>query len=227
MLQPPKQTEFLPSTREELPTLTRPTRALSHPLLKIAIVCGAVPLAAGTLIYLAWRVTRWDALPGLGLLNIICGLVLSLIGVVCLIGYLIRELRQPRIPQATLFVQVLLVSGLLLVNYLAATLFVMSAVDLMAQCTLHVANESTSTIESFVLIGPGVRVEAGPIQPGGSTSRTLDFQGDGMLKFAAKQQNVSFDGLLVDYVTSGMGGEIVVRVKPDSKFEVQNNGFID
>lgn len=209
-------------------TLDRSTRQESeklHPLLKTAIACGAVPLATGTLIYLAWWFTRWDALPGFGLLNIFCGLVLSFVGVICLAGYLINERRS--VPRASLVVQALLVSGLLLVNYPAAAFYALSAIDLMGRCTVHIANESDTTIESLILIGPGVKVEAGPVQPGGNTSRTLDFVGDGTLDFSAKQQNASFKGQLAGYVTGGIGGEIVVRVKPDGKFEVHDSGFVD
>src|ERR1035437_8980677 len=60
-------------------------------LLKAAILCGAVPLFVGTLIYAGWRLTRWDWLMDAGCYTIYVGALVFVVGAVCLLRYLWRK----------------------------------------------------------------------------------------------------------------------------------------
>jgi len=151
--------------------------------LQVAIFCGATPLTIGSLIYWAWRGTRWHWLEEAGILNIIGGLVLFFVGTICLIWHINHEARSEHKCRRPLTRQSLLVGGLLLVNFPAAALYGLSVIGLMTQYTVRVINESGTTIDSFVLIGPHVHVDVGPIPMGDVKSRSLAFNGDGTLDF--------------------------------------------
>lgn len=194
----------------------------SFKFLAAAIACGAIPLTLGTLIYWTWRTTRWEWLPGAGLYTILAGLVLFAAGVICLAVYMVREGRVERTRRVPLGLQGLIVGGLLVVNFPAAAFYANSAIDLMVQCRIHIINESGKAVNSFLLTGPGVDTEAGPIPQAGRTQCYLDFHGDGPLNFSAKQQDFQFQGQLAEYVTGGWGGEITVKLKPEGKYEVQD-----
>ncbi len=134
-------------------------------LIKVAILCGAVPLLTGTLIYFAWRLTRIDGLMNAGVWTILFGLLAFVAGLGCLFnqswnadGDLVarRHLRR----------QGAFALALLLSNFPAAAYYTLSAIDVVTHYTVDVENESDRRIESFVITGPGIRAELGPIAPG-------------------------------------------------------------
>ncbi len=189
-------------------------------LIKVAILCGAVPLLTGTLIYFAWRLTRIDGLMNAGVWTILFGLLAFVAGLGCLFnqswdadGDLVarRHLRR----------QGAFALALLLSNFPAAAFYTCSAIDVVTHYTVDVENESDRRIESFVITGPGIRAELGPIAPGRRVQRHFQFLGDGTLDFAAQQQDVQFRGQLDGYVTSGLGGEKSIVVRPDGDYELR------
>jgi len=185
------------------------------------MVLGAVPLMLATLIYTTWRFTRWSWLESAGLILIFVGFVSVVTGAVFLVRHLWRELRLPRTFRFVSGLQAVLVGGLLLVNFPAAAIFTLSAINVVTRYTVHVFNESGSPIESFVVTGPGVQVELGPIASGHRVQRHLGFAGEGPLDFTAHQGQSDFVGQLDGYVTGGLGGDTTIRVLPERKYEIQ------
>ena len=187
-------------------------------LIKAAIVCGAVPLAAGTLIYLMWRFTGGEFLIPAGIVTIGAGLIVFLIGIICL-------LRQPwdaggdPVEYRRLRVRGFFALVLLLINFPMAALYTFSAMDLGPLYTVRVHNEGDRPIESLVVTGPGALVEFGPIAPGGRVQQNLRFEGAGTLDFKAHQQGAPFNGKSDAYVTRGVGGAWTIRVKQNGHYE--------
>ena len=159
-------------------------------LLKSAVVLGAVPLLVGTIIYSAWRATRWKWLEDAGLGTIFVGIAAVILGAAALSCHLWREARVQRPTGRRLWLQGVMVGGLLIANFPAAAFFAVSAFDLSTRWTVRVFNDSDHPIESLVVTGPGVRVELGPIAPGQRSQRDISFRGDGTLDFSARQQEV-------------------------------------
>jgi hypothetical protein len=149
------------------------------------------------------------------------GLIAVVAGAIALGRYLWQERRVERGRRCPLWLQALLVGGLLVANFPAAVFFGLSAVDIMTRYTLRVCNDSDRTIESFVVTGPGVREELGPIAPGRKAQRHIDVTGDGSLEFSARQQDVQFGGTAEGYVTPNLGGDTTIRVKERGVYEVQ------
>jgi hypothetical protein len=160
-------------------------------------------------------------LEGAGLLNILGGLVLFGIGCTCLVTYMSREEKISRVRWIPLQLQSFLVGALLFLNFPLAIIYVSWSIDLMGQYLIRVVNESEATVESFVLKGPGVEVELGPLPPRTAKRRYLDFTGDGTLSFTARQGQLQFDGEVEGYVTGGFGSEATVHVQPAGQFVVQ------
>ncbi len=190
-------------------------------LLQSAIVFGAVPLLVGTLIYGTWRLTRWHWLETAGLLTLPLGLAAFLAGTIALTWHLWREWRVGRTTRSPLWLQAVLVGGLLLINFPAAVFYMLSAINITTRYTVRVHNDSDRPIESLVVTGPGVRVELGPIAPGQQAQRHVHFRGDGTLDFSARQQEILFSGQLEGYVTGGLGGNRTIRVKQRGVYELQ------
>jgi hypothetical protein len=188
-------------------------------LLKCSIALGASPLIIGTVIYSTWRLTRWQWLEMMGLMTILIGLIAFLSGAVCLILHLKSESRTGR----TSPLNALLVAGLLIANFPAAIFYTSSAIDISTRYTIRVYNDSDHQIESFMILGPGIETEIGPISSGKKAIQHNHPTTDGSLRFSARQHGLTFDGELEGYVTVGLGGDKTVRIKEKGSFEITNN----
>jgi hypothetical protein len=175
-----------------------------------AIACGALPLSVGAIIYLLWRLTWWDWLMGAGIGTIGSGLVLVFLGSLCLVKDFIDGssrtlLRPPRRVDV-------LAAVVLIANFPAAAFCLYSAEEVRTRYTVEVFNETNGPISSFVLTGPGVSTDLGPIAAGQHVRWHLHFHGSGPLNFAAKQQT-EFKGQLDGYVSSDWPGHKLIQVR--------------
>jgi hypothetical protein len=188
-------------------------------LLKCSIALGASPLIIGTLIYFTWRLTRWHWLGMMGLMTILIGFIVFLAAAVCLILHLKSESRTGRASP----LKALLVGGLLFANFPLAAVYSASAIDISTRFTVRVYNESDHTIESFVILGPGIQTEIGPIHSGKKAIQHNYPNSDGSLRFTARHQQLNYDGELEGYVCNGWDGDKTVRVSGNGKFIVTDN----
>lgn len=99
------------------------------------------------------------------------------------------------------------------------------AIHIETQYTVIVLNDSDQAIESFVLSGPAVQVELGPIAARRKVRRRFRFSQDGELIFYARQDGVPFNGVVDRYVTNDMGGRTIVRVKGKGVYVVEQKGL--
>jgi hypothetical protein len=193
-------------------SLQTPRQNGNDVLVWIAIGCGAIPLIVGSAIYFAFRATCADWLPIAGYFTVLAGLAFFAIGIACLIAYAYR--------QRGFTAHTLLAGFLLLANFPAAAFYGLSGIALITQYVVQVANQSGAQIDSFVVEGPGVRVELGPIQAGEIKQCRVFWDCDGTATFTARQQQTRFDDEIDSYVTRNMDGEAMVQVKPGGKFVV-------
>jgi hypothetical protein len=185
-----------------------------------AYLCGATPLLIGSLIYTTWRLTRWPWLETAGLIMIAVGTISVMVGAGFLFRCTWKGFRAARIHRAKIQLHAFLAGGMLLLNVPVATIFAVSAIHIMTCYVMRVSNESGSAIESFVVTGPGIRVDLGPIAPGQSTEYQMTFSGDGSLDFIARQQQSVWGGVMEGYVTGGLGGDTTIRIMPNSQFQI-------
>jgi hypothetical protein len=192
-------------------------------LLKSSIALGASPLIIGTLIYFTWRLTRWSWLEMMGLATLLIGIVAFFAGMICLILHLKHQSKSNQTAQRTLIIRTLLVGGLLIVNFPVAAIYASSAIDISTRYTVRVYNDSFHAIESFVILGPNIQTEMGPIPAGKKAVQHNYPKGDGCLRFTARQGQVCFDGELEGYVTGNSSGDKNVRVSSKGIYKIKDN----
>jgi hypothetical protein len=200
--------------------------------LRTATFCGALPLVSGTLIYLCWRVTRWDWLMVAGFITLLAGLMLFFVGAVSLLAGASHDIPRESIPGRRWRLQVSAIGCLLFLNFPAAAFYLYSADDVLTRTTVDVINDSPSVIESFVLEGPGVQQEIGPLAAGQQEigplaagqqiRRHLHFRGKGTLQFVAKSQGIEFRGTIEGYVCSDIGERATVRVTSPKNWRIEH-----
>jgi hypothetical protein len=210
---------------ENTPVGATPGRARTY--YWIVIACGAIPLAVGSIIYWTWLHTRSDELPPLGLLTVLLGIVFFFVGTVFLVLYLVNESRNPKTARNDLVERAVVAGALLLANFPVAAYYAVSAVQHMMDAVVQIENDSGTRLDSFVIRGPGVSVEIGPIRAGGTKQEYLRFRGSGSLDFTARQKELEFEGQLSETVFGGTTGTVTVVVKPDGKFEAIDSTFVD
>jgi hypothetical protein len=138
-------------------------------------------------------------------------------------AYITRERRNVRARRVPLKTQTMLVCGLLFLNFPVAAFCLFSGIDLVGEYLVRITNDSGTTIDSFILQGPGVQMEAGPIRPGAITRHSLDFNSDGSLTFSARRGAQRFEGQIEGYVTGNGGGVATVRFTPEAEFAIHHD----
>ena len=190
-------------------------------LLKIAILSGATPLLTGVLIYGSWRLTQAEWLMSAGLINIVAGLAMFLAGVICL------SMRSTRVVVGDVatrrrFSAIRKLAWVMLIaNFPAALLIVHSVIVIKTRYTVTVVNESKTPIDSFMVIGPSVRVELAPIPANGKVTKHFRFSGEGSLEFETRVGQMKTNDLIDGYVTSNLGGANTVRFNDRGGIEVE------
>ncbi len=192
-------------------------------LLRSAISLGASPLIIGSLVYFLWRLTRWSFLEMMGLMTLLIGFIAFLGGAVCLIAYLKHETRNRTTPQRSLIVRALIVGGLLIANFPMAAFYTSSAIDISTRYTVRVYNESNLPIESFIISGPGIEHEFGPIPVRKNALYHFYPNASGTLEFAGRQEKINFHGELEGYVHKGAEGDKTVKVSGKGLYEITDN----
>jgi hypothetical protein len=193
-------------------------------LLKIAAICGALPLLAGPVSFVFWLWFRDDRFAVAGMMTACIGALLFLTGCFCLIRQLQRKADGGQDSKRNSRRQTILVVGLLLANVLAAYVMGRVVIDVRTRYWITARNESGEVVDSLIVKAPGTRLELGPLQAGQQTARYLRFSEDGQVILGAKQGDLVFSDIMENRVTRGMSGNRIVIIKAKGIFEVRNAG---
>jgi hypothetical protein len=190
---------------------------------RLSLWCGALPLACGISLFALWYLTRADFLAMAGLALLRGGWMLIIVGLVSLLlhlswGYHIGIASRPQLLR-----QGLLSGGLLLANIPAAAGVIAAAAFIASTYTLCIQNRSGQTVSSMRVTGGGVAEDLGTLRPGESDVRRFWFSEDGSLGFDARLGERVLEETVESYVTTGLGGDATILVKPKGSIEVQRN----
>lgn len=182
---------------------------------RIALLCGALPLCCGLIIFIAWTQTRQWQLETAGFYTIIAGCFLFLIGAAALLRFCrISPAPQRRGPRATF------AALILLVNFPVAAAVAYTAYWLDTRYMVTISNESGQPLSGAQVEGGGILERYGEIPAGKAVRRYIPVKTDGQLIFS------SGGGLYLtvveEYVTGGVGGRRTVHVKPAGQVELSN-----
>ncbi len=187
---------------------------------RIAVLCGALPLAIGVLTFTTWLLVRAPWLMLAGLYTIGIGLLLFLIGASALAYYYRRaqtqtDLRRVRI--ATIACGVLL-----LANFPVAAAIVLAAMSIETRYVVVVHNRAQQPMADARLFGGGCDSPLGTIPPGATVTRALWFHCDGELQLAATYEGMPRLETVEGYVTSGGGGQARVTLDEAGRMHVDH-----
>jgi hypothetical protein len=188
--------------------------------LKTAAALGALPLAFGTVVFVAWLYTRSYSLLPVGLCTVVGGALLVSIGLILLRTHAAGCSRhaQPRRGLCAWHHAVPL--GLLLLNFPAAVCFTWGAFVLQTRNVVTVTNEFSIVVESFRVHGAGRSVELGSIKPGQTGSCSFRAKRDGALYYDAVVGGAHMSGVAHGYVMPEYSSRSDVLVTPEGSIVV-------
>ena len=112
------------------------------------------------------------------------------------------------------------IGGSLLLTVAVAAFFIHVTIENQLRYKLRVVNQSGIPIESFLVSGPGIRLDLGPIASNGQVLHRLDFSSDGSLHFSAELGDKKFSDEIEGYVTGNLGGNTTIKIHPGHSYEI-------
>ncbi len=210
------------------PDYSRPEarRGLDVRLYGTAVVCGALPMAAGVGITFLFWLTRSPVLPMLGMFVVLGGFLMFLIGCVALATFASRAWHHDRETHRAWRGRIGLAFLLLCANFPAARACGMAVEYFTSIYGVTVRNVGPTRIDSFrIWWADGLR-ELGPIPPGGTAAAKFSVDIGGPLEFREARGSAVRTALLArniarwegrTFLVTSTDGAMVVngtRIKP-------------
>ncbi len=152
-----------------------------------------------------------------GVINIYSGLVLFVIGLICLAIYFLSERKINRrlaLKKAGISL------AILIVNFPVATAALFGASYLLSMSTLLVKNETGFTIRDLTLIERDKVYEFPVIEPNEHISKNYNFKYEGAVMYKLSLNEVTHDGIVFGYVTSNSGGKAEMLISGEGAITV-------
>lgn len=188
---------------------------------RIALFCGATPLAASALLFLLWIATKWNGLISAGVVIIYSGLALLAIGAMALLCYGWLAFRQRDLPRKKIWGAIASATALLCAQFPVAWGTAGAIVAIGTRYTVLVRNDSAQPLQHVLIYGPGASAAIFSIPPHASAERSLWFQGDGELRFEATRDNAKINGTIAPRVTREQTGRAEVLVNAAGQMTVK------
>jgi len=167
---------------------------------RIAEICGLLPLATGTIIFILWLFTRADILILLGVYTLLAGIVLVLIGAAFLLAYYISAKPKPRALIRPLF--------WLIINFPIAFLFATFAIDALTTYTIVVNSDCPKPAELQITDPYGQQFTIPQ-----NTTRQPDINGEGRVIYSLIVDNATTEqGTLIHYTRHNSGIHTTVTI---------------
>lgn len=139
----------------------------------IAMICGFVPLVAGSVVFLLYLVVRDQSLAGIGFVVILVGSCCAFVGLVCASVYFFQAKNADPSEAVVAKRRVKWDVAIILANFPIAFFMAAIGIWLMTRVTLVIQNTGTSRLNNVTLIAGTERYNLGPLQPSEKISHTL------------------------------------------------------
>ena len=183
--------------------------------LRVATICGVVPLLLGVGIFVVWVFLRQAWLTIAGFMMLYVGLAAVSVGGIALFRYWWLAGRDSGTPRDGRRASVLRCAGLLLANFPVAAAIVAAAFAIETRYTVAVRNTSPDRLDDARVSGGGCDASFGSIHPGVTARRSFWIRRESALVFRASSSGQTLDETIDPY-THG-GGHLTVTVDRERK----------
>ncbi len=188
--------------------------------LRIAVLCWAIPILLGLVIFASWLITDEPALMLAGMCVIGLGCLLFVVGMIAL-GMEWR--RDPFDPFTGNSKKAVLWTGaLLLTNFPVALGLTFAAISWERRYEITIHNKSMQPLKKIRIFGGGCDAHVEELSPGKTVSKIFWIVTDGALLLETNTPNKIIHFQVDGYVTNGLGGRSRVVFLPDQTVEIEN-----
>ena len=182
---------------------------------RFSLVCGALPLVVGLVIFFLWLATGWRWLELAGFYTLFGGLLFFVAGVIALLIWSVGT-NQSGLPRRH---GTIVSAGVLLANFPVAAGIVWSVIAIESTYHLTIKNNSTVSLSAVHFFGQGYDLNIGKIPPGEKLKLKLHpaVTGESSLVLYGNCGNNSFTNIVEGYYEAGYGGKAVVTVEGNQK----------
>ena len=152
-----------------------------------------------------------------GVFNIYAGLCLFVIGLICLVVFYLTERKRNN---SSALKKTVISFAILVLNFPVATAALFGASYLLSMSTLMVENNSQFTISDLVLIERDTLHKFVPIDPKQNESNNFHFKYEGSVMYKFSLNNVVYEGVAFDYVTSNAGQKVSMKISKNGSVAV-------
>lgn len=129
----------------------------------LAVICGGWPAVAGVGITVLYLLTWWGALPMMGLMCMLAGLISVVVGAVLLLTYGVGQWRRGTGSKKRLRIEVGLAGLVLVVNFPLALVCMLVGDGESAKVQVTLVNETNGPVTAVTLISNGASTVVGDL----------------------------------------------------------------
>jgi len=170
-------------------------------LYRIILFSGLAPLTIGLLIFFSWLMTRSSWLMAAGIINLLSGLCLFIVGLVCFGVYLHKVKSVPlHVPLWYRILPILI----LLTNFPVAATIMYVVNDIETTSVITIVNNSEYPVTEFYLQERDKKHEVGSVLPGEVKKESFHFRQEGTVMYFFRLKENDYNDIMFGYVTNGM-----------------------
>ncbi|MGD9079469.1 MAG: hypothetical protein PVG96_09015 [Desulfobacterales bacterium] len=190
-------------------------------LLISGFICWGVPLLAATIVLLAYWKTHAEFLLGDGLLLLVAGFILGLVGIGCVLLFLLLNMRSAE-PERRKGRRISIKAiTLILLNIPLALIYVFVGGHLASKIYLEIVNESPYRLNQVVIISAAHRQDLGELEPGEKIETYHHPRQESGVKIQIVSKNQVKEAIITDYATMLGQDDSRIIVSKDSEIIIR------
>ena len=190
-------------------------------LLISGFICWGVPQLAATIGLFAYWQTRAGFLEGIGFLLLVTGFILALVGIGCVLLFLLLNMRSAE-PERREGRRISINAiTLILLNIPLAFLYILVGTHLASQIYLEIVNESPYRLNQVVIISAAYRLDLGELEPGEKIDTHYNPKAESSVKIQIVSKNQVKEAMITGYATSFVSDDCRIIVSKDSEIIIQ------
>ena len=185
----------------------------------LSIICALIPLLTGTIIFLLWVITRKSFLESFGVYTIYGGFFLFILGIIFLAVYFFMNRKNDTIK---FFKTKILISLLILLsNFPIAGYYFINVCNIISISEVYLENKTICLISEITISDPIKTYNIQDISPGRILKQKFIFEGEGVVKYSFIVNKKVQSGVLIGYISPGMGINVELIIHNEDKIEVK------
>ena len=190
-------------------------------LLISGFICWGVPLLAATIVLLAYWKTHAEFLLGDGLLLLVAGFTLGLVGIGCVLLFLLLNMRSAEPERSEGRRRGFIAITLILLNIPVALIYVFVGGHLASRIYLEIVNESPYRLNQMVIITNAHRQDLGELEPGEKIETYYHPKQESGVEIQIVSNNQVKEAIITDYATMLGQDDSRIIVSKDSEIIIQ------